>query len=85
MVHHRNSNVSGMHNPTAPPPTVETKLLTAKETAENLAIDQRTLRRWTAAGRITAVRFCKTVTRYRPEDVAAFIASNMAPAGTEAK
>jgi excisionase family DNA binding protein len=48
--------------------------MTAKEAAAALAVSERTLWTWTNRGELPAFRNSRAV-RYRPEDLAAFVAS----------
>ena len=44
------------------------QLLTSAEVAELFSVDERTLRRWRAEGRIKAIRIGRTV-RFHPDDI----------------
>lgn len=56
------------------PTTVEPMLLTARQTAQMLAISERSLYSLTKAGDLPAVRIGRSV-RYDPTDIRAWIAS----------
>jgi excisionase family DNA binding protein len=58
-------------DPPALPP-----LLSPADVAAHLGVHPRTVRRITAAGKLAAFRAGPKVLRYRPEDVAAYVASN---------
>jgi excisionase family DNA binding protein len=56
-------------------PFDENRLVTPAEAAEILGVDQGTMARWAAAGRITAIRLERGPPRYREGEVRALKAT----------
>ncbi len=55
---------------------VTTKLMNVKEVAHALQCSPRAIAAWTASGELVSVKLGR-LRRYRPEDVEAFIQSNL--------
>lgn len=52
------------------------KLMTGKQVADRLAVDPRTVRRWSAEGKLTRIRLSPRVIRYDEAEVQALIEDN---------
>jgi len=55
-----------------------TEMLTAQQVADRLAVHVESVRRWTRAGELSAVRLPSGRYRYRAEDVEAMVTGNAA-------